>query len=114
METSRLPLRTEPGKAISRLCGKSFVRRKPIYYQPIQSQILDRLSKLLKIHWFLDVTVYPEFVAVDHIALFSGGGEYNNGNGTRNGVGLDLSENFQSVDLRQFQVQKNQFRRMVR
>lgn len=73
----------------------------------------DHFAELVEVHRFLNVAVHAVLIAASQVAFFFGRGQDNDRNRPRPSVVLDCAEHFESVHLRQFQVQENEARRRI-
>jgi hypothetical protein len=85
-----------------------------IDHQPVQSNRLDGLAKLIEIDRLLYVTVGAQAEGLPDVPIFPGRGQdhYWDGSGSR--IGLNLLEHLDAVDFRKFQIQQNQDGRTVK
>src|SRR5687768_4603765 len=81
--------------------------------QPVEAELADGFDELLELDGLDDVAVHAEAVALDQIALFLGGGQDDDRGALGSLVALDLAQHFQAVDLRQLEVEKDDFGKIL-
>src|ERR1043166_4811624 len=81
--------------------------------QPVKSQVSHGGGESLEVHRFDDVAVFPQLVALHDVLLFFRRGEYDNWNTLGARIALDPPQHFDAIDLRQFEIEKDNFRAVL-
>src|SRR5260221_1049453 len=75
---------------------------------PIELQLGSSLAQTLEIHWFDNVSFRAEAPAFGAFTIVSRLGQHHNGNAARSFFGFDSTEDFDSIELGQIQIQQHQ------
>ena len=81
--------------------------------KPVKPKLADDVAKLVKIDRLLDVAVYTELIAFNHVALFLGGGHDDDGDGFGARVVFESAEDFEAIYLGQLQIEQDNSGRAV-
>src|SRR3954471_3819686 len=84
--------------------------RGAVHDQPVHAQATHCLSELFEVHWFYDVAVRTETVALHEIALLGRGSQDDDGEQSCPIITSDSAQYLESVNARQLQVQQHNLR----
>src|SRR5882672_8338485 len=85
----------------------SHLPRDAIDEQPVESELLYGIDEFFKFDRLCNVAVYPELVALHHVAVFFRGGHDHDGNHLGAFIRLDAAQDLQPVDFRKLEVKQH-------
>src|ERR1700730_1777237 len=74
---------------------------------PENTKLPDGVHKLMEIDWFYDIRIHAQSVTRHHIFLFMGRCKHDDGYHFELFIRFNLLQHFQSIDLRQFQIEEH-------
>ena len=78
-----------------------------VHNRPKHAEGADGLEELIEVDRLDDEGVDAEVVTFDEVLFLARGGEHDDGDVAKGGVGLDLAQDFEPVDPGHFQVEQN-------
>src|SRR5438093_547591 len=129
VQTCALPIspgcpEATPRRALANRCDAGYSRRRMLLTcrlrcggggrwlvqdQPVEPELAHGLHELAEVDRLADVAVGPEAVAVDDVPLLLGRREDDDGQQPGPGVGPDAAQDLHAVDLRQLEVEQDDY-----
>lgn len=82
--------------------------RTSIQVNPVTRNLFERVAEQTELHWLLHEAVAAKLISRGQILRFARGGPYDDRNRPDQRVSAYATEDFQPVELRQLQIEKNQ------